>query len=193
MHLPGCLMVARWLLKFPLSHPSSRKEQREKSRQHLVAKIQQLPLFSDKYLACLYFVVYCPQRWLPIILVCSCHQASLVVQTAKNLPAMQETQIRSQGQEDPLEKEMGNPLQYSWLRNSMYWGAWQATYSTWGPKESDASEWLTVSVSYHFAHQGEESISFLLVWGLALWLALTNRMHWKALLGLAVSWDPAAV
>ena len=32
--------------------------------------------------------------------------ASLVVQTVKNLPAMQETQFRSLGREDPLEKEM---------------------------------------------------------------------------------------
>ena len=63
-----------------------------------------------------------------------------MVQTAKNLPAMQETQIQSLGQEDPLEKEMGNPLQYSCLRNSMDWGAWRATHSTWGSKELDASE-----------------------------------------------------
>ena len=33
-------------------------------------------------------------------------QASLVAQTAKNLPAMQETWVWSLGQEDPLEKEM---------------------------------------------------------------------------------------
>ena len=32
--------------------------------------------------------------------------ASLVVQMVKNLPAMQETWVRSLGQEDPLEKEM---------------------------------------------------------------------------------------
>ena len=31
---------------------------------------------------------------------------SLAAQMVKNLPAMQETQIRSLGQEDPLEKEM---------------------------------------------------------------------------------------
>ena len=30
----------------------------------------------------------------------------LVAQMAKNLSAMQETQVRSQGQEDPLEKGM---------------------------------------------------------------------------------------
>ena len=32
--------------------------------------------------------------------------ASLVVQTVKNLPAMQETWLQSLGQEDPLEKGM---------------------------------------------------------------------------------------
>ena len=32
--------------------------------------------------------------------------SSLVAQTVKNLPAMQETHIRSLGQEDPLEKKM---------------------------------------------------------------------------------------
>ena len=33
-------------------------------------------------------------------------RASLVAQILKNLPAMQETQVRSLGQEDPLETEM---------------------------------------------------------------------------------------
>ena len=33
-------------------------------------------------------------------------QAFLVTQTAKNPPTMQETQVRSLGWEDPLEKEM---------------------------------------------------------------------------------------
>ena len=31
---------------------------------------------------------------------------SLIAQLVKNLPAMQETQVRLLGQEDPLEKEM---------------------------------------------------------------------------------------
>ena len=35
-----------------------------------------------------------------------CYRASLVAQTVKNLPAMQETQTRSPGQEDPLAKGM---------------------------------------------------------------------------------------
>ena len=33
-------------------------------------------------------------------------KASLVAQMVKRLPAMQETQVQSLGQEDPLEKEM---------------------------------------------------------------------------------------
>ena len=52
---------------------------------------------------------------------------SLVAQTGKNLSAMQEIGVRSQGQEDPLEKGKGNPLQYSCLENSMDRGAWWAT------------------------------------------------------------------
>ena len=32
--------------------------------------------------------------------------ASLVAKLVRNLPAMQETQVRSLGREDPLEKEM---------------------------------------------------------------------------------------
>ena len=35
-------------------------------------------------------------------------QASLVAQLVKNLPAVQETQVRSLGWEDPLEKEMAS-------------------------------------------------------------------------------------
>ena len=35
-----------------------------------------------------------------------CHWASLVAQTVKNLPSMQETWVQSLGQEEPLEREM---------------------------------------------------------------------------------------
>ena len=44
----------------------------------------------------------------------------------KHLPIMQETQVRSLGGEDPLEKEMA-PLQYSCLENPMDGGDWWAT------------------------------------------------------------------
>ena len=60
----------------------------------------------------------------------------------KNLPAMWETRIQSLGQEDPLEKGMVCPLQYSCLENSMNRGAWWALS---GIKESDTTEWLTFS------------------------------------------------
>ena len=43
--------------------------------------------------------------------------------------AMQETQVWSLGREDPLEKGMATPLQYSCLENSMVRGAWQTTQS----------------------------------------------------------------
>ena len=33
------------------------------------------------------------------------HEVFLVAQTVKNLPAMQDTRVRSLGQEDPLEKQ----------------------------------------------------------------------------------------
>ena len=47
---------------------------------------------------------------------------SLVAQMVKHLTAMQETQVRSLGWEDPLEKD-GNPFQYSCLENPMDGGA----------------------------------------------------------------------
>ena len=44
-----------------------------------------------------------PQSWET---PCQTNRISLVVQTGKNLPAMQETHIQSLGWEDPLEKGM---------------------------------------------------------------------------------------
>ena len=53
----------------------------------------------------------------------STKHSSLVAQLVKNLPAMQENQVRSLGQEDPLEKGMAT---HSCLENSKGRGAWQA-------------------------------------------------------------------
>ena len=47
-----------------------------------------------------------------------------MTQTVKSLPAMQETQVQSLGQEDLLEEGDGNPLKYSCLDNSMHRVAW---------------------------------------------------------------------
>ena len=49
---------------------------------------------------------------------------SLVAQRVKRLPAMQETPVRSLGQEDSPGEGNGNPLQYSCLENPMDGGAW---------------------------------------------------------------------
>ena len=42
-----------------------------------------------------------------------------MVQTVENLPAIQETQVRSLGWEDSPGEGNVNPLQYSCLENSM--------------------------------------------------------------------------
>ena len=55
----------------------------------------------------------------------------------KNLPAMQETQIQSLGQEDPLEKEMAT---HSSVLGDSHRGAWWATI--YGVAESNTTEWL---------------------------------------------------
>ena len=49
-----------------------------------------------------------------------------MVQRVKNLLTVQET-LLSLGWEHSLEREMGDPLQYSCLENPMNTGAWQAT------------------------------------------------------------------
>ena len=49
--------------------------------------------------------------------------AFLVAQMVKNLSEIEETwETQSLGWEDPLEKGIGNPLQYSYVKNSMkFW------------------------------------------------------------------------
>ena len=54
---------------------------------------------------------------------------------------MQEMQLQSLGWKDPLEKESGNPHQYSCLGNPMSRGAWWATVEM-GCKELDTTERL---------------------------------------------------
>ena len=58
-----------------------------------------------------------------------------MAQLVKNLPVMQETWVKSLGWKDPLEK--GKATHSSVL-------AWR---SAWGPKESDRTERLTLSLS----------------------------------------------
>ena len=63
-----------------------------------------------------------------------------MAQTVKNLPAMQETQVRSLGREDPLEKGMGT-------HSSIL--AWRIPWTEEPGAESDMTEQLTLSL-FHF-------------------------------------------
>ena len=59
----------------------------------------------------------------------------------KNLPAMQETWVRSLGREDPLEKGMATHS--SILAWRIPWTEEPGGYSPWSLKESDTTEQLT--------------------------------------------------
>ena len=64
--------------------------------------------------------------------------ASLVAQTGKNLPAMQETQVRSLGMEDPWRREWRpTPV---FLPRRLHGQRSLANYSPGGLKESDMTE-----------------------------------------------------
>ena len=74
-------------------------------------------------------------------------RASPVAQMVKNLLAMQETQVHSLGQEDPLEKGMAT---YASMLAWRIHGQGSLTgYSPWGCKESDITGQLTLSYSGH--------------------------------------------
>ena len=64
--------------------------------------------------------------------------ASLLAQTVKKLPAIQETWVQTLGQEDPLEKEMVTPPVF--LSGEFHEQRSLVGYSPWGCKELDASE-----------------------------------------------------
>ena len=61
-------------------------------------------------------------------------RASLVAQLAKNLPAVQETWVRSLGREDPLEKEMATrssilTWKISWIQEM--WASVHGVAKSW--------------------------------------------------------------
>ena len=72
-----------------------------------------------------------PPKTLPFLEATSNHyfiiRASPVVQTVKNLPAMQETQAQSLGQEDALEKETATHFSILAWRIPTDRGTWWAT------------------------------------------------------------------
>jgi len=67
---------------------------------------------------------------------------SLVVQIVKNLPAMREMRVPSLGREYPLEKENGNPLQYSCRGNPMDREDWWVTVPGVAESWTRLSDWL---------------------------------------------------
>ena len=72
--------------------------------------------------------------------------ASLVAQMVKNLPAMQETWVRSLGWEDPLEKRMATHS--SILAWRIPWQKSLAGYSPWGCTESHMTEQVTIHIGF---------------------------------------------
>ena len=64
--------------------------------------------------------------------------ASLLAQLVKKFPAVQETWVRSLGQEDPLEKEMATHSIF--LPGEFHGQRILVGYSPWGPKELETPE-----------------------------------------------------
>ena len=62
--------------------------------------------------------------------------------------------VQSLGQEDPLEEENGNPLQYSCLENPMDGGGWWAAVhgvtKRWTPLSEHACSLFNFSLSHCF-------------------------------------------
>ena len=77
--------------------------------------------------------------------VCVCN--SLVAQMVKNPPAMQETWVRSLGREDPRRRKR-QPI----LAWRIPWTEEANGLQSMGRKESDTTEWLTLSHIYTHTH-----------------------------------------
>ena len=73
------------------------------------------------------------------------HGASLVAQLVMNLPAIWESQVRSLGQEDTLEKEMATYS--SILAWRILWTEKPGEIQSMGLTESDTTEGLTLSIT----------------------------------------------
>ena len=78
----------------------------------------------------------------------ACTGASLVIQTVKNLSAMQETQVQSLGHEDPLEKGMATHSSNLCLENPMDREACGLHVVHGVAKESDMTEQLPTTFTF---------------------------------------------
>ena len=70
-----------------------------------------------------------------------------MAQTVKNLPAMQETQVQSLGQEIPWRREWQSTPGF--LPGEFHKQRSLVGYSSWSRKESDTTEQLTQPEYYH--------------------------------------------
>ena len=81
----------------------------------------------------------------------------------KNLPAVQETQVRSLGWEDPLEKGTAYQLQDSCLEDSMDRGAWWATVHGVAESQTQLSD-FTFTFHFHAMEKEMATHSSVLAW-----------------------------
>ena len=126
--------------------------------------------------------------------VCLCMWTSLVAQMVKHLPTMWETQVRSLGWEDPLEKEM--VTHSSTLSRIIPWTEEYCRLQPWGRKESDTAERLLFSSFclciidfkdfFIFSYFGYESFFFsLFFFG---WTAYIIIVPWKGIKPTPLKW-----
>ena len=96
--------------------------------------------------------------------------ASLVAQTVRNLPATQETWVRSLGWEDPLEKRMATHS--SLLAWRILWTEESGGLQVHRVAESDMTEWLSTHAQHHFTSPLCESSNFSISSPTLTWLLL---------------------
>ena len=91
------------------------------------------------------------------------HEASLVAQLVKNLPAMQKTWVRSLGWENPLEKGMATHS--SILPGESHGQRNLVGYSSWSRKELDMTELLNMHTNSQKLVTHQQKISTCLAGG----------------------------
>ena len=90
--------------------------------------------------------IYLPFEWLLFLPI---NGASLVAQTVKNLPAMQETWVWSPVRKIPWRREWLPTAVF--LPGEFHWQMNLVGYSPWGLKESDMIEQIRISTWLHFS------------------------------------------
>ena len=108
--------------------------------------------------------------------------ASLVIQTVKNLPAIQETWVQSLGQEDALEKGMANHS--GTLAWRIPWTEEPGRLQSWGC-ERVRQDWATNTSTFFFHWFTEDpSLWWALLWITAPWITssiVSKRARIKSL------------